>query len=73
VLEPGEQAPAITQSAPGIRVVIDGGELVERVPDRPDRAMSVRNGEFYWQDAGVTRAVHNGGTTRIEIVEAELK
>lgn len=73
VLEPGEHAPAITQSAPGIRVVIEGGELVERVPDRPDRAMSLRSGEFYWQDAGVTRAVQNGGTTRIELVEAELK
>jgi hypothetical protein len=73
VLEPGQQAPAITQGAPGIRIVIDGGELVERVPGRPDRAMMPHSGEFFWQDAGVTRAVQNIGTTRIELVEAELK
>jgi hypothetical protein len=73
VLEPGQQAPAITQAAPGIRVVVDGGELVERVPGRPDRAMMPHSGAFFWQDAGVTRAVQNIGTTRIELVEAELK
>ena len=73
VLEPGEQAPAIAQAAPGIRVVVEGGELVERVPDQPDRAMMLHSGEFFWQDAGVSRAVQNTGTTRIEVVEAELK
>jgi hypothetical protein len=73
VLEPGQQAPAITQAAPGIRVVVDGGELVERVPGRPDRAMMPHSGEVFWQDAGVTRTVQNIGTTRIELVEAELK
>ena len=73
VLEPGEQAPAITQSAPGIRVVVEGGEIVERVPGRPDRAMALHDGDFFWQDAGVTRAVHNTGTTRVELVEVELK
>jgi hypothetical protein len=73
VLEPGEQAPAITQSAPGIRVVVDGGELVERVAGRPDRAMAPHSGELYWQDAGTTRAVQNVGATRIELVEVEIK
>lgn len=73
VLEPGEQVPAITQAAPGIRVVVEGGEIVERVPGRADRAMAPHAGEFYWQDAGVTRAVQNVGTTRIDLVEVELK
>jgi hypothetical protein len=27
----------------------------------------------YWQDPGVTRAVRNGGTTRVEVGEFELK
>ena len=54
VLEPGQTAAAITQAAPGVRVVVDGGEL-------------------YWQEAGGTRAVRNVGTTRIELVEIELK
>ncbi len=73
VLEPGEQVPAITQAAPGIRVVVEGGEIVEHVPGRPGRAMAPHAGEFYWQDAGLTRAVQNVGTTRIELVEVELK
>jgi hypothetical protein len=30
-------------------------------------------GEFYWQDPGVTRAVRNSGTTRVEVVKFELK
>jgi hypothetical protein len=47
-LEPGQAVPAITQSAPGMRIVI-------------------------WQDAGVTRAIRNTGTTRVEFVEIELK
>jgi hypothetical protein len=35
--------------------------------------MSLRLGEFYWQDAGTTRAVRNNGATRVEFVEFELK
>jgi quercetin dioxygenase-like cupin family protein len=73
VLEPGQSASAITQAAPGVRVVIDGGELVERLPDGRDRAMAPHAGEFFWQDAGHTRAVRNVGSTRIELVELELK
>jgi hypothetical protein len=73
VLAPGEAAPAITQSAPGVRVVVEGGELVENVPGAPDRAMAPRAGEVYWQEAGTTRAIRNIGTTRIELVELELK
>ena len=73
VLEPGQAVAAITQQAPGIRVVVNGGELVEGVPGQPDRGMSLKLGEFYWQDSGVTRAVRNSGTTRVEIVEFELK
>jgi hypothetical protein len=72
-LEPGQTAPAITQSAPGVRVVIEGGELVESVPEKADRRKAPRKGEFFWQDAGQTRAVRNVGTTRIELVELELK
>jgi hypothetical protein len=73
VLEPGRPVAAITQQAPGIRIVVDGGELVESVPGQPERGMSPKAGEFYWQEPGVTRAVRNSGTTRIELVEFELK
>ena len=72
-LEPGQAAAAITQAAPGVRVVIDGGELVESTPGKPDRAKAPRGGDFFWQDAGETRAVRNVGATRIELIELELK
>ncbi len=72
-LEPGQSAPAISQKAPGIRVVIDGGEIAEIVPGEPDRGLALRPGDFYWQDAGVTRGIRNTGTSRIEIAEFELK
>lgn len=73
VLEPGETAPVIRQTAPGIRIVIDGGELAESVPDWPERGMAPRSGEFFWQERGDIRAVRNMGPTRIELVEIELK
>lgn len=73
VLEPGQSVAAITQQAPGIRVIVSGGDLLERVPGQPERGMSLKLGEFYWQDPGVTRAVRNSGTTRLEVVEFELK
>ena len=72
-LEPGEQAAAITQKAPGLRIVVSGGEIVEAVPGQPEQAMWLKVGDFFWKDAGTTRAVRNTGTTRIEIVEYELK
>jgi quercetin dioxygenase-like cupin family protein len=72
-LEPGQSAPAISQKAPGIRVVIDGGEITEIVPGETGRAQALRMGDFYWQDAGVTRAIRNTGSTKIEIAEFELK
>jgi len=72
VLEPGQTAATITQTAPGVRVVIDGGELVE-IDGGRERGMSPHSGEFFWQEAGRSRAVRNVGTTRIDLVEIELK
>ena len=73
VLEPGQSVAAITQKAPGIRVVVDGGELSENVPGQAERAMAPKSGEFFWQEPGVTRAIRNTGTSRIQLVEFELK
>ncbi len=73
VLEPGQTVAAITQKAPGIRVVVDGGELSESVPGQAERAMAPKSGEFFWQEPGVTRAIRNTGTSRIQLVEFELK
>lgn len=73
VLEPGQSAAAITQNAPGLRIVIDGGEIAESIPGEGDRGMALRLGDFYWQEPGATRAVRNIGASRIELVEIELK
>jgi hypothetical protein len=72
-LDPGQSAGAITQSAPGMRLVVDGGEISESVPGAVERGWALRTGEFFWQDPGVTRAVKNIGQTPINIIEFELK
>jgi hypothetical protein len=72
ILEPGESAAEITQKAPGLRIVVNGGEIVETVAGQPEQAMSFKLGEFYWKEPG-TRAVKNVGTNRVELVEYELK
>jgi hypothetical protein len=73
ILEPGQSVAAITQQAPGIRIVVDGGEITESTPGEADRGQGLRSGDFYWQDAGAIRAVRNTGSTKIEIVEFELR
>ena len=73
ILDPGQSAAAITQSAPGLRVVVDGGDIIEAVPGELDRAKALRTGQYFWQEPGVTRAIRNDGATRVQIVEFELK
>jgi hypothetical protein len=72
-LDPGETTPVIIQFAPGVRVVVDGGEIAESTPDGYERRMTLRSGEFFWQEESGVRAVRNVGTTRIELVELEIK
>jgi len=72
-LEPGQSAGAISQKAPGLRVVIDGGEIAEMVSGQTDRGLALGMGDFYWQEPGATRGIRNIGKTRIEIAEFELK
>jgi quercetin dioxygenase-like cupin family protein len=73
VLAPGQSAPTITQQAPGVRIVVNGGILVESEPGQADREINLQRGDFFWQDANATRAVRNAGNTQIELVEFELK
>lgn len=72
VLAPGETSGTIAQTAPGLRIVLDGSEIAELVPGAAPRGMNLRSGEFYWQEPG-TRAVKNTGTTPLELFEFELK
>ena len=73
VLEPGQSAGLISQQAPGMRVIVQGGEIVESVPGERERGMLLRLGDFYWQEPGGKRAVRNIGTSLLEGVELELK
>ncbi len=73
VLAPGEAIPAFPQSAPGVRIVVEGGELVETVDGRNDQNMALQPGDFQWQDAGASRAIRNNGKTTIDFTEFELK
>ena len=73
VLQPGEAAAAITQTAPGVRIVEQGGDIVESVREKPDNDLNLVRGNFVWQTAGTTRAVRNVGTSPVEWVEFELK
>jgi hypothetical protein len=59
ILEPGQSVAAITQTAPGIRIVVDDGEITESAPGKVDRGQGLRSGDFYWQDGGETRAVRD--------------
>jgi hypothetical protein len=72
-LEPGQTAGPITQTAPGLRVIIDGDELQEVIKGERDRPLALRSGDFYWQEPGVTRAIRNSGSRAINVVEFELK
>jgi hypothetical protein len=72
-LEPGATAGPITQTAPGMRIIIDGDELQEIIKGEMDRPLALRSGDFYWQEPGATRAIRNSGTTAINLIEFELK
>lgn len=72
-LAPGQSVPAITQKAPGMRVIVRGGEIEELVPDMPARGIFAPEDHFYWQEAGKTRAIRNIGKTTVELVEYEFK
>lgn len=73
LLKPGESTQAMTQVANGVRVVIRGGMLATSQHGIPDQLLAVRNGDFAYQLAGMTRSLRNIGKTTIELVEIELK
>jgi quercetin dioxygenase-like cupin family protein len=73
MLQAGETAGVIHQTAPGMRIALDRGEIAEIVSGARDRALVLNPGDFYWQDPNATRAVRNTGTTPIRLIEFELK
>ena len=73
ILQPGEEAPPMRQAGPGVRIVVQGGELVESVEGAPDHILNLKYGDFAWQDGGVTRTIRNAGGSSVELVEFELR
>lgn len=72
-LEPGQDLSTITQGAPGLRIVVRGGEIAEIRADGRERAMMLQPGQFFWQQEGAVRGLRNIGTSTVELVELELK
>ena len=72
-LQPGEAVGAVTQKAPGMRLVIQGGEISESYPGMADRGMWLDDTKVYWQEQGVVRTLKNIGTSTVMLVEVEFK
>ena len=73
ILASGGAAPAMTQTASGVRVVVRGGLLVTTSLGLPDQTLALQKGDFSIQHASVARALRNAGQETIELVELELK
>jgi quercetin dioxygenase-like cupin family protein len=71
-VEPGQSVPSITQSAPGLRVILSGDRMTETI-NATAREINLKPGSFEWQPSGTTRALKNTGTSPIELAEWELK
>jgi hypothetical protein len=71
-LSPGEAAPTVKQTAPGARIVVAGGDVVEKRPGKPDQPLVLRNHDFMALPAEESD-LENIGATPVEIVEVELK
>ena len=73
VLAPGASSSAIAQTAPGLRVTVVGGVLLETANGGSAQRRELRPGDIAWQPPGTTRALVNVGTSRVELVELELR
>jgi len=72
ILQPGQSVPAITQTAPGLRIALSDGKIVQQVGGS-DQEISIKRGEFLWQPARSSRSLRNAGNVPVEFVEYELK
>jgi hypothetical protein len=71
-LKPGETAPAFAQGAPAVRIIVEGGDLVE-TQDGGDQEQALQAGAFQWRETGPAPSLHNKGEKPISLVEFELK
>jgi hypothetical protein len=71
-LNPGESAPMIRQTAPGARIVVTGGMIVEKRMGKPDQPILLQNHDFM-SVVAEERGIENIGNSPVELVEIELK
>jgi hypothetical protein len=64
VLDSGHSASPITQKAPGVRIVVKRGNLVESEVGYPNHEMVLKSEDFIWQEQNVTRTLRNVGPHR---------
>ena len=72
-LSPGQAAPSIATSGPGLRVLLSGDQIEESTGNAPGRDIPVKQGGFEWQPAGARPAIKNTGRLPVELVEFELR
>jgi hypothetical protein len=72
-LEPGQSVPPILQSGPGLRVFLNGDQIMETVSGAPEREIRFKRGDFEWRPPAMTRALRNTGTRPVELVDFELR
>jgi quercetin dioxygenase-like cupin family protein len=73
VLEPGETAETVTLRGPSVRVAVSGERIEQLAPEGARLAIDLAPAAFEWRAGPATHAVRNTGTSRVEIVEFELK
>lgn len=72
-LEPGQSVPAILQGNKGVQIVVRGGLLTTIRAGSPEQVLYLQPGDVSVQVPGASRALKNGGSESIELVELELK
>jgi hypothetical protein len=73
VLQPGQSAPSVSQVGPGVRIVVQGGDIIEHYDDQTSHEFNLSHADFFWQDPGLARSIQNVGNTPVEFIDFELK
>lgn len=72
-LDPGQSVGPVTLAGPGIRVVLTGGKIEERGADGKAATLDLTPAQFVWRDSTSAQSLTNVGSSKVEIVEFELK
>jgi len=70
-LAPKEAAPGFVQTAPSVRIVVDGGEIVDMCANAQN--LVLHSGDFHWRERGDAGALLNAGVETVDLVEFEVR